>query len=411
MELRVTLKRLKIPVGVKVTDFVQKTSDSVKPQREINMKQEITIGMTEPDEQMFKETVKREKQTFEETAKREEQTFKETSKREEQTFKETNREERTSTSMLEENPSLNESADFKIENKSELHSTFGRKASDAGADVMNDFLEPKPEKNMKQETTIGTTEADEHTFTLKREKQTFTSREEQASTSILENISSAKESVLDVESENKSELHSTVWKTNPWGEKSVVMESENKWSPPQAFLEELTDQLMEEALEREFDEKHNVKCSQCGECFESPGILKTHLQIHTEVKPFKCLHCLKSFSQSDSLKTHLQTIHLRIHSKEKSFQCLEFSKSYTQSDDLKSHLCIHNREKPFNFKCLQCSKCFTQASNLKTLLKSIQGKNHSNVWSVQNLLSSQLASKGIYVFIQGRNHSNVQSVQ
>jgi hypothetical protein len=56
MLARVLIERLKLPVGTKVTDFVQKDiiSEAVNPNRETHVKkEELTLFMSDADEQKF----------------------------------------------------------------------------------------------------------------------------------------------------------------------------------------------------------------------------------------------------------------------------------------------------------------------------------------------------------------------
>ena len=60
-------------------------------------------------------------------------------------------------------------------------------------------------------------------------------------------------------------------------------------------------------------------------------MLKTHTQIHAEVKPFQCRYCSKGFSQAVTLTTHLRT-----HTGDK-FTCESCGKAFVKKAFLKQH--------------------------------------------------------------------------
>ena len=45
---------------------------------------------------------------------------------------------------------------------------------------------------------------------------------------------------------------------------------------------------------------------QCLQCFVAKGSLKTHMQIHSKVKPFKCTECQFAFSTRGNTKMQLR---------------------------------------------------------------------------------------------------------
>ncbi|MGH0161663.1 UNVERIFIED_CONTAM: hypothetical protein FKN15_041381 [Acipenser sinensis] len=88
----------------------------------------------------------------------------------------------------------------------------------------------------------------------------------------------------------------------------------------------------------------SYQCTECEKSFRRLGHLRTHQQIHTEVRLFHCNECGKSFSMSANLKAHK-----RIHTGEKPFKCTECGKSFNQLGNLKRHQRLHIGEKPYPY--------------------------------------------------------------
>ncbi len=78
----------------------------------------------------------------------------------------------------------------------------------------------------------------------------------------------------------------------------------------------------------------------------------------TKQKQNKCPHCTKSFSRSSNMKTHMS-----IHSGVKPHLCRQCRKTFTSSSNLKKHMRVHTGYKPF--KCGVCKKVFARSDTLK----------------------------------------------
>ncbi|XP_049797014.1 zinc finger protein 43-like isoform X1 [Schistocerca nitens] len=85
------------------------------------------------------------------------------------------------------------------------------------------------------------------------------------------------------------------------------------------------------------------KCGICAKWFARSGDLKTHLLIHTGMKPHKCEICEKSFTLLASLKKHSLN-----HTGKKPHKCEICGKCFVRSDCLKTHELIHTGKKPHN---------------------------------------------------------------
>jgi len=135
-------------------------------------------------------------------------------------------------------------------------------------------------------------------------------------------------------------------------------------------------------------------CENCGKSFPSQARLKSHIVIHSDVKPFQCSFCSKRFLRSCTLSAHEIThtgkkpfpcsicnktfadrstlaVHHRTHTGERPYGCDECGKRFNNPGHLKRHTRIHSGERPY--KCPECSRCFGQQMSLKVHLRTHSG--------------------------------------
>ena len=101
------------------------------------------------------------------------------------------------------------------------------------------------------------------------------------------------------------------------------------------------------------------KCNICDKKYNSAGILKCHMKIHTHELNFTCIYCSKKFRTKSQ-----QISHERIHSRDKPFKC-QFSDcnaSFSHRESLLTHSTTHSGIK--RFECEVCNAQFSCISNL-----------------------------------------------
>ncbi|KAM9812675.1 gastrula zinc finger protein XlCGF57.1-like [Syngnathus typhle] len=134
-------------------------------------------------------------------------------------------------------------------------------------------------------------------------------------------------------------------------------------------------------------------CPICNKRFKSGTYLKTHIKLHSGVKPFSCDICHRSFTLQSSLKLHLDvhnedkqfccdvcgkffsslnmlirhqrihTVEKREYTGEKQYVCNVCGKSFNHNPNLIRHRRIHTGEKPYI--CSVCGRSFNQSNSLK----------------------------------------------
>ncbi|XP_045773486.1 zinc finger protein 883-like [Maniola jurtina] len=122
--------------------------------------------------------------------------------------------------------------------------------------------------------------------------------------------------------------------------------------------------------------KHKIKvglksqgtyyCGYCDKRFALKTLLRRHMKLHTEDRPFKCTQCSQCYTRQDQLVMHMSK-----HDGKKRYVCNLCNKAFTQLCSLKDHKRTHTGETPF--LCSQCGKGFSNNSNLRQHLKRHTG--------------------------------------
>ena len=99
--------------------------------------------------------------------------------------------------------------------------------------------------------------------------------------------------------------------------------------------------------------KHMVKfcCGECRKMFSTPGYLKQHEMVHSNVKNFKCGICDAAFKWKCD-----RTRHEEGHSDVRNFKCYICDQRFNRKSSCTRHEEGHLGIK--NFKCMKCDKSF-----------------------------------------------------
>ncbi|XP_047480642.1 uncharacterized protein LOC125033304 [Penaeus chinensis] len=115
------------------------------------------------------------------------------------------------------------------------------------------------------------------------------------------------------------------------------------------------------------NQERNFHCQECGSSFTNSSNLRSHMRIHSGVRPYVCEECGKSFIQSSNLKAHK-----RVHTGERPYQCSECGQTFSRSSHLVGHKRTHTGERPYI--CGICSEAFFTSSHLRNHVRRHTGE-------------------------------------
>lgn len=115
------------------------------------------------------------------------------------------------------------------------------------------------------------------------------------------------------------------------------------------------------------NQERNFHCEQCGSAFTNSSNLRSHMRIHSGVRPYVCVVCGKSFIQSSNLKAHK-----RVHTGERPYQCSECGQTFSRSSHLVGHKRTHTGERPYI--CGICGEAFFTSSHLRNHVRRHTGE-------------------------------------
>ncbi|XP_058130061.1 zinc finger protein 431-like [Anopheles ziemanni] len=124
-------------------------------------------------------------------------------------------------------------------------------------------------------------------------------------------------------------------------------------------------------LDTEKNKSNGRRRAVCPVCGAMVNNVKSHLVVHSNVRPHQCDRCPKSFTTRNKLQSHTNSVHLR----KRDFKCDVCGKAFLEKNNLKGHMRIHSGER--NYTCDICGKSFLFAGTLRChKLTHSQEKNH-----------------------------------
>ena len=111
------------------------------------------------------------------------------------------------------------------------------------------------------------------------------------------------------------------------------------------------------------------RCQECGQTFNTKGILARHSLQHTGVKAFQCPVCCKKFLLRECLQRHMLN-----HNGEKPHVCDQCGEAYTQRASLTYHMQSKHGVILQRPVCKICNKDFVNKSGLKIHLITHTGE-------------------------------------
>ncbi|XP_067014083.2 uncharacterized protein [Anabrus simplex] len=99
-------------------------------------------------------------------------------------------------------------------------------------------------------------------------------------------------------------------------------------------------------------------CEICGQAYKHKAALDIHVGMHNGINPFCCPYCNKAFTQKGALQRHLP-----IHTGEAPFQCELCGKRFVHHTSFNMHTLAHTGQK--SYKCKVCGLALLSGSHLK----------------------------------------------
>lgn len=107
-------------------------------------------------------------------------------------------------------------------------------------------------------------------------------------------------------------------------------------------------------------ENSDFACTICHVKCLDEEILKQHLDVHKQQKPFNCKKCGQHFTRKYHLERHLSHTKCSDEPNRKDLTCEVCQKNFTRLDNLREHLRGHLGQNPRKreFQCPFCDKAF-----------------------------------------------------
>lgn len=107
-------------------------------------------------------------------------------------------------------------------------------------------------------------------------------------------------------------------------------------------------------------------CPQCGVLFVRQRDIKSHMVVHSNLRPFKCEFCEYAAKRPNDVVIHINKVHLH----ERPFKCEVCPKTFGFLTNLKRHMYTHEENQVKRFPCPYCLSRFTRSYSLAKHLKA-----------------------------------------
>lgn len=108
--------------------------------------------------------------------------------------------------------------------------------------------------------------------------------------------------------------------------------------------------------------KGSSVCPICSRQLGQKYILKQHLFMHTNEKPFKCSFCPELFMKRIQMRIHMRREHQGAKSVPGTYKC-PLCQHIDDMANLRKHFVVHTTERPY--QCTYCDRDYTQKNSVK----------------------------------------------
>lgn len=139
------------------------------------------------------------------------------------------------------------------------------------------------------------------------------------------------------------------------------------WKCSDCSYESFTKQVLEIHIRHRHSGERPFKCDLCDMAFASQSSFMVHRRIHTGEKPYACRLCPATFRDCGAMRNHFLTTH----STARPHTCEHCGKSFALAVELRRHVRMHTGDTPH--LCHLCPARFTRRSSLVVHVRTHTG--------------------------------------